>query len=86
MRIKSLASAPVVAAVCALSCARARVADVQADEDAIRSMYAQRLERIQGRSDLDSIVAAYMSVLADDAVMMPPNAPPVEGPKLLRRG
>jgi ketosteroid isomerase-like protein len=79
MRIESLIPAPFLIAACLIGCAQAPAHDVEADDEAIRAMYEQRLEQIQGGSDLESIVAAYMSVLAEDAVMMPPNAPPVEG-------
>ena len=81
MRIESLIPASFLTAACLIGCAQPPVHDVEADDEAIRNMYEQRLERIQGGSDLESIVAAYMSVLADDAVMMPPNALPVEGPE-----
>jgi ketosteroid isomerase-like protein len=50
------------------------------DEAAILAMTAQRLEGIQYGPDLESKVAAYTSVVAPDAVLMPPNSPPVEGP------
>jgi ketosteroid isomerase-like protein len=64
-------------------CVQPPTLDVQAEEEAIREMYAQRLEQIQGGAELESKVSAYMSVFAADAVLMPPNAPTVEGPEAI---
>ena len=50
-----------------------------ADREAIVAMYRQRLERIQVGASMDSLLTAYLSVVAEDAVWMPPNAPAVEG-------
>jgi hypothetical protein len=66
-------------AVFVIACATTGAGNGEADREAIASMYAERMERMQVGSSLDDILEAYMSVVPEDAVWMPQNSPPVVG-------
>ena len=68
-----------VVAMLFFACAPNGTVDRDSDREAIASMYAERLERMQVGSSLDEILEAYLSVLPEDVVWMPQNAPPVVG-------
>jgi uncharacterized protein (TIGR02246 family) len=61
------------------SCSPTTASDPTAEENAIRALDEQ-WSAAAGRNDLDGTVAFY----SDDAVLLPPNAPLIQGKKAIR--
>lgn len=83
MTIESFSAATALLSGLLLGCSGAPVHDARAEEEAIQVMYDHRLELLQSGTSVEEKVAAYMAVVSDDVVWMPPNEPPVEGPEAL---
>ena len=69
----------VVLAFATLACDQQAESTGNADKQAIESLYQERSALIQGRDDSSSIAEAYVAIVAENAVWMPPNAPKVQG-------
>jgi ketosteroid isomerase-like protein len=84
MRFRRITTAALLLSFGFTACEQVPPENLETDDAAIRAMYSERLERIQGGGDLEAIVDAYLSISAADFVIMPPNAMPVEGSEAVR--
>jgi len=84
MKFRGTHATILLALALAFGCSSQEARDSEADRAAIASMYSARLEQIQVGATLDQLLDAYVAVLAEDAVWMPPNSPPVVGKAAIR--